>query len=115
MLMLFKKPFSRTAKRFIVTFLSLTVIAAISLLASLYLLHHQTQSHVLAQWLKVNTVWLLVWRLGILIAIFLFWPPLVRYRLRGKTMSEATLKRAIHQRYVIILSLLAIDIFLHLF
>ena len=110
-----KVPFKRAFKWGMITFLSLIVTIIISVLASLYLLHHQSEGHLIADWIRSNNTELLLWRLSLLALIFICWPCFVRYRLRHKRVSASTLTTLINQRYLIVLALISIDILLHLF
>ena len=76
---------------------------------------HAEQSRQFGQWLLDKGTLLLAWRLGILLAIFLIWPFIIRYRVKDKIISPAAVKQLIDNRYTIIFSMLVIDIIIHLF
>lgn len=83
-------------------------------LGSLYLLKNPTDLHHLQTWFDAHQSLTLLWRLGILVAIFITWPWFIRARARARSWPLQHIQSAIKLRYSLVLILLVLDILFQL-
>lgn len=100
-------------QRRVILLISISMIIVLALVVANPLLptYHNLFTLVqLKNWLNNNQLACLVWRLGLLLILFLSWPAMIRYKAKIRRWPLQNIQRAINLRYGLVVFLLLLDV-----
>lgn len=85
------------------------IILIMSTTILILLYHHSNQAIYFKTWIETHHTGFFIWRMALMLLIFLLWPLYVRYKTAGIEVSSSQHKALIQRRYYIIALLAGLE------